>query len=363
MKLHLLITLSFTLIASAQWINKSPMPTARSDLSATTVGDYIYLAGGCSTNQVCPPEFSFCYCQELTNKTEAYHPASDTWTTLSDMIRPRYRHGAAAIGSKIYLIGGRDIQDNIIQEIDVYDIPTDTWSIVDTLYTWGNATSDLTVTTLGTKLYAVGGYNYEYVAMTTTWVLDTALPLPRWEGNEVSQMSQRRGDACAVGLDNKIYVFGGFSDANFCAALSELEVYDPSTNVWTKEQSLHYPRGDGACAVQHGKFHAIGGEIKDSETNCSVHSIAVSHVEYYDPVTGKWNDETPIPEVRFRFSAAAWENNFYVFGGQSALVGTEYPVVNTVLGIQDNTPPDVGSAKKVAVNVLFVIALLCLGLF
>jgi hypothetical protein len=172
----------------------------------------------------------------------------------------------------------------------VYDIPTDTWSIVDTLYTWGNATSDLTVTTLGyeqihinfsphhwkhffpnkfllnfppaprnfffltfsrTKLYAVGGYNYEYVAMTTTWVLDTALPLPRWEGNEVSQMSQRRGDACAVGLDNKIYVFGGFSDANFCAALSELEVYDPSTNVWTKEQSLHYPRGDGACG-NHG---------------------------------------------------------------------------------------------------------------
>lgn len=362
MKLQYILYLSFVLSLAfaedAQWLTKSPMPTARSDLTANTVGDYIYVIGGCSTNQLCPPGAGYCFCQQLTNVTEAYHPSTDSWATLAEAPRPRYRHGAAVIGNKLYLIGGRDLTDAIIQQIDVYDIPSNTWSTIADLYNWGNATSDLTVTTLGTKIYAIGGYDQNYVSMATTWVLDTAQQLPRWQGNVVPPMTQKRGDACAIGLDSKIYVFGGFSDTNFCAALGELEVYDPETNVWTKEASLHYPRGDSSCAVQHGKFHAIGGEIKDSETNCTIYDIPVNHVEYYDPVTGAWGEESSIPETRFRFAAAAWSNNFYVFGGQAALTGEEYPVVNTVLAVQDNTPPDVGSAAVVAGNMMLIVAAL-----
>ena len=31
------------------------------------------------------------------------------------------------------------------------------------------------------------------------------------------------------------------------------------------------------------RLHAIGGEKKDSETNCTIYDIPIDHVEYYDP--------------------------------------------------------------------------------
>lgn len=57
---------------------------SQSDLTANTVGDYIYVIGGCSTNQICPPGADYCYCQKITNVTEAYHPVSQPLYTITN---------------------------------------------------------------------------------------------------------------------------------------------------------------------------------------------------------------------------------------------------------------------------------------
>lgn len=62
-------------------------------------------------------------------------------------------------------------------------------------------------------------------------------------------MSVHRGDSCAATLDGKIYIFGGFSDLNFCAPLTSLEVYDPVSNTWTDLEASTTPRGDAACGT------------------------------------------------------------------------------------------------------------------
>ena len=49
------------------------------------------------------------------------------------MPRIRYRHGAAAVGTDIYVFGGTDDSDAIIYHVDKFDTITETWSTLSQL--------------------------------------------------------------------------------------------------------------------------------------------------------------------------------------------------------------------------------------
>ncbi len=77
------------------WSPRRPMLTPRAGCVAGVVADRIIVAGGEGNGR--RPDGVFV-------ETEAYHPASDAWTTLPPMLTPR--HGAAALGGKLYVPGG-----------------------------------------------------------------------------------------------------------------------------------------------------------------------------------------------------------------------------------------------------------------
>src|SRR5439155_601932 len=79
--------------ASNTWTTKAPMPTARCGLAAAAVGGKIYAIGGGNDNG-------------NLNVVEEYDPASNTWTTKAPMPTARFALPAAAVGGKIYAIGG-----------------------------------------------------------------------------------------------------------------------------------------------------------------------------------------------------------------------------------------------------------------
>jgi len=325
---------SLFLNASCQgvWLDKQHMPTKRSDLTAVTIGQQIIVSGGCNETQICPIDSPVCFCTSVTYITEAYQPLTDNWITLPNMPIPRYRHAAAVVGNSMYLIGGRDINDTIIQTIDIYDSVGQTWSTLKSL--WSAATSDLVAASIGTNVYAISGYHPDYSTSGDVWILDTITQ--SWSQGTVSSMNNPRGDACAVEINAKIYVFGGFYD-NFCSPLNSLEVYDPATNIWSTKSPLHKPRGDAGCGVQHNEFHAIGGEQKNNLTGCTKYDVPIADVEHYDTNTDSWTEETSLPSVRFRFASAAFGNTFYIIGGQAGLNVTQlsYPVIDTVEAWED----------------------------
>jgi len=72
------------------WKAGTAMLSKRSDMSATVVGRAIILAGGCDSNQVCPPTGFECFCTSLTTKTHSYDPSANTWTVLAPMLAERY---------------------------------------------------------------------------------------------------------------------------------------------------------------------------------------------------------------------------------------------------------------------------------
>ena len=316
------------------WTNKQNLPGPRSDLTATPVEDLIVLAGGCDapTQHYITTSWGGMYaCPRITNNTLLYSPALDTYTPAPNMPRKRYRHAATSVGTKVYVLGGTNLAEEQLTHVDVFDASTRTWSTLAS-QPLAEATTDPAAFSIGTKIYFTGGYVLpNYITVNTTWMMDTANVGAGW--TKVAPAPSQRGDHAAVAIHGKAYVFGGFTHLdNYAQALSTLESYDPTKDTWTMRASMSNVRGDKAGTVLHDRFQCIGGEQKTKEGV----SVPLSDVEAYDPAMDRWIPEGHIPSKRFRFVAASHEDTIYIFGGQGYLVGTAntntsyYPLVTTV---------------------------------
>src|SRR5574341_218420 len=76
---------------------KARMPTPRSAVAYATYKDRIYIAGGEFQNEKLMAAFWV---------VEAYHPASNSWSTLPRMPIPRHGLAVAVIGNHLHLVSG-----------------------------------------------------------------------------------------------------------------------------------------------------------------------------------------------------------------------------------------------------------------
>ena len=86
------------------------------------------------------------------------------------------------------------------------------------------ARSDHGVAVLDGKLYAMGGYNGDYLSSVERY--DPALDA--WEA--VAPMAEAREAHAVAVLDGKLYVAGGMGAGN--THLSSVERYDPALDAW-----------------------------------------------------------------------------------------------------------------------------------
>lgn len=367
------------------------MPISLSDMTATLItttttttssirinnnedNPRVYIIGGCSKNQLCPVN-EYCYCPEVSNSCNIFDIKTQIWKNCSLAPRPRCRHSATTLNGKIYLLGGRDGDDNLVKEIDIYDINEDKWL---TPIIWNNASSDLGAFSYESSIYVIGGYDANYAPLTTLtkYTPDTNI----WDYN-LPPMANARGDLGAISVPknkkdindgSNIFVVGGFA-YSICNPLSVVETFDPSTNTWTSRESLLLPRADLALGLLQGLLFTIAGETKDSNCNDTTYapgtSIPVNDVERLKNIDGDWGYEEDIPDKRFRFIAASYKDAIYLFGGQGTLESPEgeipfYPVLNTTIlyvpkSIADQQELDDGEIAGIVVGgVVFVIIII-----
>ena len=87
--------------------------------------DMIYIAGGCNSPKgnttyvdIDGLELDFVLCE--SDSQSLYSFDGTTFTTMADMLQPRYIHAAVVAQNKLWLIGGQTIPENsIIAEVDV----------------------------------------------------------------------------------------------------------------------------------------------------------------------------------------------------------------------------------------------------
>ena len=178
---------------------------------------------------------------------EEYDPATDTWTTKSEIPTARGFHSANVVDGRIYVFGGATSCPWCarIMTLEVYDPATDTWT--------RNGNISRSICTASTcmvdgKIYAIGGEGTgrrvdEYDPVTDTWTRKADMP-------------SNRTDLSGSVVDGKIYVIGG--DVGN-AIVATVEVYDPASDTWTTAPDMPTARVALRTSMVNGKIYAIGG--------------------------------------------------------------------------------------------------------
>ncbi|MDR4468715.1 MAG: hypothetical protein MRJ68_10515 [Nitrospira sp.] len=239
-----------------------------------------------------------------------------TWRTVAPMPTKRTEVVAAALGGKIYVVGGFEkpslgnvLNFAITRSVEMYDPATDQWTSKAPLPI---GLHHVGIGVVDGRLFVIGGYAKSgfsvWNPVATVYAYDPAAD--SW--TEHAPMPTARGALSVTEHNGKLYVIGGF-DRN--ANNAQVEIYDPARDVWSNAAPLPTPRDHLAAATVAGKIYVIGGRVNGE------YSRNLDVVEMYDPAIDRWKRVSDLPTARSGISAAVVGDKIYVFGGEGA-VGT-----------------------------------------
>ncbi len=176
------------------WETRAPLPFPLTAYAAVALDGRLYLFGGWDGTR-------------FRNDTLIYDPAADRWTSGSAMPEPRAFHAASALAGLIYVAGGFDGQRELASVL-VYDPATEgtttgPWSARAALT---QPRGGLGLAALGARLYAIGGGWTEGIAFNEQYDARA----DAWSRIETPLAGQWRNLGVAA-LGNKIYALGGWS--------------------------------------------------------------------------------------------------------------------------------------------------------
>jgi len=228
----------------SRWQVRAPMLTARSGLAAAAYENQIYAIGGETDEGV-------------TGALERYDPRSDTWTALAPKPLPADEIGAAVIGGKIYVPGGRMAEGLPTTVLEIYDPRSDAWS----------------------------------------------------RGPQMPEALSAYGLAA---FEGKLYLFGGWNGMHYVASVY---VFDPDSGLWHARSPLPRPRGFAGAAAVGGGLYVLGGYDGALMMDDNLQYLPERDIAGEDP----WLARTPMPEARQSFALAGAGELVYLLGGGTPL--------------------------------------------
>ena len=130
------------------------------------------------------------------------------------------------------------------------------------------------------------------------WTVGTPSPIARVE-------------AGGAVINDKIYVFGGFTNTSMDASLQS-HVYDPSTNVWTRLADMPAKITHSICAADGNIVWIVAGFDGNDP------GVATNNVYKYNIVTDSWSQGPNLPEARGGGGTAIVGRELHFFGGYAA---------------------------------------------
>ena len=193
------------------------------------------------------------------------------------MIAIRMEHTATLLANGNVLVAGGIDGSDYIQQSEIYDPSTGTWSATGNMITWRGRH---TATLLGNgKVLVAGGYHIfggGGTYLTESEIFDPISGLWSATGNMITG----RGNHTATLLGNgKVLVAGGYNGSVY---LSQSEIYDPSTGVWNATGNMITSRRyHTSTLLGNGKVLVAGGyngsNLSQSEIYNPAGEILLSH--------------------------------------------------------------------------------------
>ncbi len=107
------------------WKEVQGMSTHRNFHSATTWNNRIYVFGGWDGENV-------------LGTGEVYDEAQNKWFMIANLPTPRWAHNSVLYKDKIYVIGGYDSKNIPVEQIDVFDTKSNSWTTIGSTMKIGN---------------------------------------------------------------------------------------------------------------------------------------------------------------------------------------------------------------------------------
>ena len=266
------------------WSPAPPMLHARSAHAVVATGDAIYAIGGTGAGGA--PVMQ-------VERFDGNEWREETTLPGEGLNAP----AAAAIGNRIYVIGGFKTVTNVpTSEVLVYDVGTQTWGTAPPLPAprGGHAAA-----VLDGKIHVIGGGNSrstladhsEYDPATDKWT-------------ERAPLSRSKGSPAAVVFNDRLYSLGGRSGPS---DFGDIEIYDPESNRWTPGPSIE-PRGTAGAAAYCGTIYIFGGESQAKKTT-------LDEVLKLDADRNAWQRAAPMPAARNYARAIPFRGSVYLVGG------------------------------------------------
>jgi serine/threonine protein kinase/N-acetylneuraminic acid mutarotase len=277
-------------VINSRWVELPPLLEPRAAAAAAVVGDLLVVTGGVGADG------------KLLNTTEVFDGSS--WSLGRDMPTPRQLLGAASDGKVVYAVGGTDGND--LPTVEAYDPAADSWTSLPAL---PQPRSDFGVAVADGRLVAVGGLSAGQVLKSVA-VMDIATKT--WAG--LPDMSTARHGMAVAAVEDSVYAFGGATGLDSAAVTSTAEsvklaprTLQPAAE-WRSLPDAPTARLMMAWTELDDKIWIAGGMN---------HGETLQIVQSYDPQTGAWQPQPPLPVVLHHATAATYRGEVVVIGGAS----------------------------------------------
>jgi len=225
----------------------------------------------------------------------------DRWQTQLDIPLPRAEFAVAVVSDEICLIGG-ETESGLTTSVECFDTEKGDWRVAASL---PQARADIKAAVIGSKIFVPGGRIENDEISDQLLVYDQLLD--SWE--QGSPLPVSLSAYALTAFEGRLYVFGGW---NGSAYVNDVFEYDPSLDVWHEKTPLPTARGFAGAAVSGGKIHILGGF--DSGSDLAVHEV---YSPAQDVSGGSpWSTLAPLPEPRSRFGVVSVADILHLVGGQ-----------------------------------------------
>ena len=273
-----------------KWTKKAPMGRAAHHSALAEVGGKIYVFGGF----VQPTSGPTGGWQPIDNAWE-FDPAANTWKALPPLPTKRGAAVAVAAAGKIYVIGGAStpIGSNAVAITgggparsvganEVYDPATNKWSTATEMPTARNhAFAGL----VNGKIYVIGGRLATgfITAATNTDVVEEFDPTTNaWSGPKARMPTPRSGGGWGT-FGGRIYVAGGeVATPQLVGAYRAVEAFEPATNTWITMPSMPIPRHGVAGTIVGNRLHLVSGMVTSAAVGAQQDPAVHLHTSSHD---------------------------------------------------------------------------------
>ena len=245
------------------WRSAAPLPVPINHPNGAAVGNKIYLLGGL----VETPQGWY-----ATPNSWAYNPNHNTWTSLPPTPSPSAR-GSAAVGvynHTIYLAGGVSFlqpylggQQGTVNTVTAFDTLTGKWIALPPAAQKLPAPRDHAgAAVMEHTFYVLGGRDHgNENVKDTVFALDLHDLAAGWTVKKGKLPTARGGLAAAV-VGKEVYTFGGEGNLELATGVfNETEVYDAGRDEWRRLGPMKVPRHGTSAVAVGGRVYIPGGGV------------------------------------------------------------------------------------------------------